>query len=330
MTFERLLSELSKHSVKLRRDGDSLLYRGMKDALDSTLLEELREHKQSVFKWLGSETGTWVTPRVAITPEQLPLVDLTQADIERIVQTVPGGAVNIQDIYPLAPLQEGILFHHLMAQQGDTYQLPWVLAFDTKQRLEGFVEALQMVINRHDILRTAVLWEELPEPVQVVWRSAAVPVEEVVLNGGHAADALLNHIDPRRHRIDVRQAPMMRAYTAEDKKENRWLLGLLSHHLAIDYTSLKLIVKEVRAYQSGRQDRLPRPFLYRDFVAQARLGVSRSEHEAFFSQMLGSVDEPTAPFGLMDVRQADAGAPARWALALPACAILPGPRSWPG
>src|SRR6185312_16276739 len=59
--------------------------------------------------------------------------------------------------------------------------------------------------------------------------------------------------------------------------------------------------------QAGREAALPVPIPFRNFVAQARLGISQEEHVAFFRQMLGDVQEPTAPFGLLEVHR-DGGA----------------------
>ncbi|HEU4560714.1 MAG TPA: amino acid adenylation domain-containing protein, partial [Longimicrobium sp.] len=239
----------------------------------------------------------------SITPEMLPLVDLSQSEIDRIVAEVPGGAANVQDIYPLAPLQEGILFHHLLSQEGDPYLLSSVAEFDTRARLEQKLAALQAVIDRHDILRTALAWQGLREPVQVVWRHASLPVEEVQLNaeGENAAEQLWARFDPRHYRMDLGRAPLLRACIAEDRAHGRWLLLILKHHLTGDHESVEVLREEISAHLLGLESELSAPLPFRNYVAQARLGVRRDEHERFFRGMLADVEEPTAPYGLLDV-----------------------------
>ncbi|WP_455357545.1 amino acid adenylation domain-containing protein, partial [Streptomyces sp. SYSU K217416] len=242
---------------------------------------------------------------LTISPDMLPLVDLTCGEIDRIVAQVPGGAGNVADVYPLAPLQEGILFHHLMGEAGDgtdVYVLPVLLGFDSRQRLDGFVDALQKVVDRHDILRTAVLWEGLREPVQVVMRRAAIPMESVDLSEGPDDEVTGRMLAACPGSMNIGQAPLIRVYTAADPVNGQWIALVQAHHLISDHTTLDVLLKEVRSFIEGREDTLPAPLPFRDFVTQARLRVADEEHERYFSTLLADVTEPTAPFGVLDVR----------------------------
>ncbi|HMK90815.1 MAG TPA: condensation domain-containing protein, partial [Methylocystis sp.] len=241
---------------------------------------------------------------VAITPDMVTLAQLSPQEIDHIVAEVPGGAANIQDIYPLAPLQEGMLFHHLLAQRGDPYLVETVLGFVSRNRLDEFLAALRAVVARHDILRTSVVWENLSEPMQVVWREAPLEVAEIALDPdvGDAASQLRDRFGSRVHQMDLRRAPLLRGFCCHDPAADRWLLLLLTHHLAVDHTTLEVVISETRAHLSGAARSFAAPAPFRNFVAQARLGVTREEHEAFFRDMLSDVTEPTAPFGVLDVQ----------------------------
>ena len=256
----------------------------------------------------------------ALTPEMLTLATLTAKELGQIVQAVPGGAANIQDVYPLTPLQQGIWFHHLVSQGRDAYVMASLLALDTRERVDTFVAALQVVVDRHDILRTAVLWEGLAAPMQVVCRHAPLVVEEIALDGqqGDLADQLRALHGPGRFLLDIRSAPLMRGFLVHDPRRGRWLLQILVHHLVCDHSTLELLIGEVQAILAGQSAQLPRAWAFRDFVARLNRANWEDDHRAFFIRMLADVETASVPFGLLDVKGDGADvAEARLAIGLP-------------
>lgn len=223
-----------------------------------------------------------------ITPDSLALAELDQPSLDSIVAGIPGGAANVQEIYPLAPLQEGLLYHHLTDER-DPYQQHAMFSCSSREQLDAFAQALQQVINRHDILRTSLVWDALEQPMQVVWREAQLRVEP-----------LREPAAP----LDLRQAPLMALDYAEEPHNRRWVARLRFHHLVNDATSTTVLVDEIRAHLLGQQAQLPVPVPYRNVVAHARSSARQAAHEAFFRECLAGVDEPTLAFGLQE-RQAD-------------------------
>ncbi|KAF8947716.1 hypothetical protein BGZ46_005491, partial [Entomortierella lignicola] len=241
-----------------------------------------------------------------ITPDMLPLIDLTQDDIDTIVSQVEGGVANIQDIYALSPLQDGILFHHMMATNGDPYLLVSGMIFDNKVILDRFLDAYQQVVDRHDILRTAIIWENLSVPAQVVLRNAPISVTEQSLDAdeGPIADQMMKHFDPRKYRINISQAPLLRFAIAQDV-DGRWIAVQLLHHLLGDNSTTKIMLEEIHTIFGNNSEPLLKPQQFRNHIYHTRSGLGTDIHEKYFKEMLADIDSPALPYGIPDVHLDD-------------------------
>ncbi|MBM0108939.1 hypothetical protein JM946_29795, partial [Steroidobacter sp. S1-65] len=232
----------------------------------------------------------------------LSLIRLNRQQLETAVQSVPGGAPNVQDMYPLSPLQEGMLFHWLLNPCSDTYVLSILFELDSRASSGTLISALNRVMDRHDIMRSAVLWEDLPRPIQVVYRKATLPIEDLG-RISKPLEQLRSRMKPGGNAWDLRRAPLLRLLLAGEEHGEKDYALLQVHHLISDHRSLRKIIEEVFACCDNRDHELPSPVAYRNYVAHVLADDRTHDAEGFFREALRGIDEPTAPFGLLDAHR---------------------------
>ncbi|KAF9342468.1 hypothetical protein BGX26_007472, partial [Mortierella sp. AD094] len=196
----------------------------------------------------------------------------------------------------------GILFHHTIAAKGDPYLIAINMAFDSRDILNQYLDAVQKVVNRHDILRTAIMWENLTTPAQVVLRQAVLSITELSLDlvNGPIADQIIELTDPRVYRVDLTMAPLIRFIFAQDA-DGRCVVVQLMHHIIGDHSTLDVMFNEIGAIFNGLESTLLPPKPFRNLIAHVKTGPSAEVHEQFFTKMLATIDTPALPYGLSNV-----------------------------
>ncbi|MEW2634235.1 condensation domain-containing protein [Streptomyces sp. NPDC048389] len=230
------------------------------------------------------------------TPSDFPLAGLDQAAVDRIA----GDGRDVEDIFPLTPMQSGMLFHTLAEPGSGAYfeQMSFVLDGVTRP---GLLErAWQHVTDHLEILRGAVVWEGVDRPLLVVRRHVETTVIHLDWRGLSAdeqARALELHLaDDRERGIDLSAAPMTRIVIARASDTSVRVVRT-SHHVLLDGWSTFQMLDELttayRALAAGEEPVLParRPFsAYVEWLERQDL----SEAEACWRELLDGFDEPTA------------------------------------
>jgi surfactin family lipopeptide synthetase C len=180
---------------------------------------------------------------------------------------------NIEDLYELSPMQQGMLFHHLYAPASAGYFEQLLCILSGKLQVSAFVQAWEDVVARHPVLRSSFHWEEIDKPLQMVSKQVDLPWVELDWRNftpeeqqQQLADLL---IEDRQTGFDLSVAPVMR-FTIVQLAEQSYQLIWSHHHILFDGWSMQIILQEVlacyEAAQRGEQLRLLPALPYREYI----------------------------------------------------------------
>jgi len=207
---------------------------------------------------------------------------------------------DIADIYRLTPMQLGMLVRSVAGARAADYVVQWCGTITRRIDPAAVANAYQRVVDRHPVLRTCLVWEGLDEPVQVVRRQVAPPLEWLDWRGLTPAeqarrfDAFVEADSARG--FDLHRAPLLRITIIHLTDETAHFVWSF-HHLLLDGWAAYLVARELAYYlaafsQAGPVVDLPRPRPYREFVGWLQR-ADLSSAEAYWRAQLAGFRTPT-------------------------------------
>jgi amino acid adenylation domain-containing protein/non-ribosomal peptide synthase protein (TIGR01720 family) len=218
---------------------------------------------------------------IGYTPTDFPLIKLNQRELDLVLAKLAllgklgkKSWQNIEDIYPLSPMQEGMLFESLYAPDEGIYFEQITCTFTGNLNVSAFSQAWQQLVARHSIFRTAMEWESLSQPVQVLSRQVDVTIDTVdwreLSNIEQQAQLETFLSEQRREGFQLSQAPLIRLYLLQ-LDDNIYQFVWCHHHILFDGWSLPLIWKDLfkfyQAISQGQSLELQPTISYRNYIA---------------------------------------------------------------
>ncbi|NMZ01824.1 non-ribosomal peptide synthetase [Pseudomonas proteolytica] len=205
-----------------------------------------------------------------LTPSDFPLAHLTQAQLDAL--PVPASA--IEDVYPLTPMQEGLLLHTLLEPGTGLYYMQDRYRINSELNPERFALAWKAVIARHEALRASFCWNVGEDMLQVIHKPGSTPIEYLDWTGTPAEQqeprlqALLK--SEREAGFDLLNQAPFHLRLIRVGKARYWFM-MSNHHILIDAWCRSLLMNDFfdiyMALGEGREAQLAAPPRYRDYIA---------------------------------------------------------------
>ncbi len=209
---------------------------------------------------------------------------------------------NVESIYRLSPVQEGILFHALNEPESGLYVRHLVIELSGALAVERLQEAWTLLLARHAVLRTSFHWQEVAHPVQVVARKVVLPWEEKdwrCLSSEERQRSMTELLRADLARgFDLAQPPLVRL-TLVRTGESSWELVWTFHHLILDGWSLLLLLRELFSVYAelcrGGRPVTAKVVPFKEFITwqERRSDRDGADAERFWRRSLAGFSAPT-------------------------------------
>ena len=231
---------------------------------------------------------------VSYTPSDFVTTNLSQVKLDQILEN------NKTDkIYALSPLQEGMLFHALHAEESDQYcvQIEWT--YEGKLDPKALKSAWEGVINHHDILRTRFIWQDVDNPVQVVESEVAIPwfdEDFSKLSEKDQSKKLQDYLVKDRFAgFDLSKPCVMRLHLIK-LSDTKYHFIFTNHHILLDGWCLPILFGELAnrydAITKGKKPVISQVPSYERYIEFIK-AQDKKESDKFWSDKLGEIDAAT-------------------------------------
>ncbi|MEU1844747.1 amino acid adenylation domain-containing protein [Micromonospora sediminicola] len=209
----------------------------------------------------------------------------------------------VESAYPLTALQAGMLYHSEYHSDTATYHDLLTLRVSGRYDPEALRAALTELAVRHPVLRTGFDLTNFSEPMQLVWRTATVPVEEVDLRDA-TDDVARREVErfavAERHRPFEWARPPLARVVVHLLPADRFDLTISFHHAILDGWSLSLLVDELLRRYTGHLDGTPLPVVapsvtFREFVAREKRAVAAPASRDFWARLTADATDGRLP-----------------------------------
>jgi amino acid adenylation domain-containing protein len=211
---------------------------------------------------------------------------------------------NIEDIIPLSPIQEGILFHYMRDPKSEQYfeQLSLEIIGINEIDINRFQQAWNHIINTNEMLRTCFKWSEVKNPLQVVLKQHPLKIRYYNFsnkesNTSNEQKNLLEELKTtdRRDKFDLGDVPFR--VTLCKMEGCRYHLIVSHHHILYDGWSSGILLKEFfNTYENlTRGTKLGKPVKaqFKEYIKWLQK-QDKTAQESFWKGYLEGVDIPTS------------------------------------